>query len=290
MNNLRGILYMILSMLLFTAADIAIKTLGAHFAPGQLFVLAGLGGTLFFGPLLLRNGEPLFDKSFFSPLILFRNFTDVAGTFCVFLSVILIPISTVSAIMQAAPLIATLAAALVLGEKVGWRRWLAISAGLFGALLIVRPGAAGFEPLTLITLLGVILQALRDVATRPASALISSARIGFYGILSLTALGLGMMITSEGLPDWPEPALWPYIVILPTVGSLGYHLLNVSIRLADVSVVVPFRYSRILFGILAGILIFSERPDRLTLIGAAIIVSSGLFVFWREQHKKRRQP
>jgi drug/metabolite transporter (DMT)-like permease len=126
MNNLRGIALMIGAMAMFTIADTCIKTMAQELPRGEILGIAGLSGMVFFAVMLGRGGEHLFDRRFFSRVILMRNSGEVFGTLGIFTALTLIPISTVSAIMQTAPLFATIGAALVLGEAVGWRRWVAI--------------------------------------------------------------------------------------------------------------------------------------------------------------------
>ena len=140
MNNLPGITLMIGAMAMFTLADTSIKTLSWELPRGEILALVGLSGLLFFGWMVVRSGERLFDRNFHSRLMLVRNTGEVIGTLGIFTALTLIPISTVSAIMQTAPLFATIGAALFLGEAVGWRRWVAISVGFAGALMIIRPG------------------------------------------------------------------------------------------------------------------------------------------------------
>jgi len=197
----------------------------------------------------------------------------------------LLPISSVSVIMQAAPLIATAGAALVLGQTVGWRRWSAITVGFIGVMIIIRPGLSGFQPVALITLVGVTAQAVRDLSTRVIAHRLSAIKIGFYGTFMLMTLGVLLMIFVTPMVI-PSLGLVPYILAMMTLGTLGYHMLNLAMRQSDVAVVVPFRYARILFGMLAGILVFGETPDGLTYVGAAIILGSGLYTFARE-HRAR---
>ena len=285
MENLRGILLMIAAMAAFTLADTCIKLVSSEIPVGQVMAFFGLGGTLFFGIWAFFTGQRLFGAEFFMPVLLLRNATEMFGTFCITTSLFLIPLSSVSVIMQAAPLMSTAGAALVLRQAVGWRRWSAIAVGFTGVLIIVRPGMEGFQPAALITLVGVMAQATRDLSTRVIAHRISAVKIGFYGTFMLMVLGLILMIFVTP-PVFPSAHTAPFIVAMMVLGTVGYHMLNLAMRQSDVAVVVPFRYARILFGIIAGILVFSERPDALTYIGAAIILGSGLYTFARERRMR----
>ncbi|MBZ0130016.1 MAG: DMT family transporter [Rhodobacteraceae bacterium] len=287
MQNLRGIALMVAAMAVFTIADICIKQVAGEIPIGQIMFTSGLGGVVIFGIALKLKGIPMFARDLYSPVIMSRNVGEVFGSFGIMYALTLIPLSSVASIMQAAPLVVTMGAALFLREKVGWRRWSAILTGFAGVLLVVRPGFDGFQPAALIAVIGVAGQALRDLSTRVASNRIPSLRIGFYGLLALSLLGLALMIvgTAPVIPSG-NAAIW--LVIFIFVGTLGYHMLNLALQNGDVAAIIPYRYSRILFGITAGVLIFDESVDHFTLIGAAIIVGSGLFVFKRE--RKRRNP
>lgn len=287
MENLRGITLMVASMAIFTLADISIKQVAGEIPIGQIMFTAGFGGVVIFGIVLWIKGIPLFARDLFTRVIILRNLGEVFGSFGIMYALTLMPLSTVSSIMQAAPLVVTMGAALFLRETVGWRRWSAILTGFAGVLLVVRPGFDGFQPAALIAIIGVAGQAMRDLATRAASARIPSLRIGFYGLLALSLLGVGTMLVGRP-PVVPSLNALPWLVLFIIVGTLGYHLLNLALQQGDVAAIIPYRYSRILFGIAAGIVIFNESVDHLTLIGAAIIVGSGLFVFGRE--RKRRNP
>ena len=285
MDNIKGILLMVAAMATFTLADLCIKRVGQDLPTGEILFIMGLGGALVFGIWLLKSGQALFAADFLSPVILLRNLGEIVGTFGIMTAVILIPISSVSAIMQAAPLMVTMGAALFLGATVGWRRWSAIAVGFLGVLIIIRPGMAGFQPESLFAVLGVVGQAARDLSTRAAPKSVSSLRIGFYGVVSLMILGAVLMLVSTP-PVMPERSILPLLILMTGLGTFGYHMLNLSMRLGDVAVVVPFRYSRILFGIIGGMLVFAERPDFWTYFGAAIIILTGLYSFMRE--RKRR--
>lgn len=286
MENLKGILLMVVSMAIFMLSDLCVKQVGTELPRGQIFFLLGLGGALFFALLLRRGGQPVFAADFLQPVIILRNLAEIVGMFGLMTAIILIPISSVSAIMQASPLLVTMGAALFLGEAVGWRRWSAIAIGFGGVLIIIRPGLDGFEPNSLFALLGVAGQALRDLATRGAPNSVPAARMGFYGVLSTGLLGLSMMVFGAP-PVMPSLPLLPIVVLMVVLGSIAYHLLNLSIRLGDVAVVVPFRYSRIVFGMLGGIVVFAERPDFWTYFGALIIVLTGIYSFLRERRLAR---
>ena len=288
MGNLRGILFMVAAMAGFSLADSFIKLVSDRVPTGEILLFLGLGGTLIFGALSLQGGHGLIGRDFVSPLILVKNAGEIIGTFGFVTALALTPLSSASSILQATPLAVTLGAALFLRESVGWRRWSAIAVGFIGVLMIVRPGLAGFQPASLFAVLAVIGLSMRDLATRAAPLGIASIRLGLYGFLALVPTGLVMLAL-----DGPAVALdAPAFLSLSAAAVLdvaGYHALTLAMRAGDVSVVTPFRYVRILFAMLIGIVLFSERPDALTLIGAGVIIGSGLYTLAREHRLARHQ-
>ncbi len=276
---------MVAAMAAFLLVDICIKLVADEVPIGEILFVVGIGGIIFFGGWLALRGEKFSSREFFSKIIIIRNLGEISGTFGIVTAVVLIPLSNVSAIFQATPLMVTLGAALFLNEHVGWRRWSAILIGFLGVLIIIRPGSEGFQAGSLVALIGVAGQAARDVSTRAAPSTISSIRIGLYGVIALSTLGLLMMIFGPE-PVMPTARTLPILLIMMVLGSIGYHALNLAMRAGDVAVIVPFRYVRVLFGVGAGMLFFAERPDIWTYIGAAIIVAAGLYSFMRERKRK----
>ena len=186
----------------------------------------------------------------------------------------------------------TLGAALFLGEPVGWRRWSAIVAGFLGVLLIIRPGLEGFDMRALLAVLGVCGLALRDLATRRIPPATSSFQLSFLAFLSLIPAAIVLGAVSGAPLVWPDPAQWALLAGAVGMGVLAYYAIVGAARVGEVSFVTPFRYSRMLFALIVGYVVFSERPDALMLIGATVIVASGLYTLWRERKHggKRRAP
>lgn len=168
MENLRGIGLMVASMAGFALADMFIKGVSGRIPVGEILLVIGIGGTLIFAISAISRGEAVIARDFFSPVILIKNLGEMIGTFGFVTALALTPISTVSAILQATLLAVTLGAAIFMQEAVGWRRWSAITVGLIGVLIIIRPGLAGFETASLFAVLAVFGLSIRDLATRAA--------------------------------------------------------------------------------------------------------------------------
>jgi drug/metabolite transporter (DMT)-like permease len=283
MDNFRGAVLMVLAMLGFALEDMFIKLLAGAVSVGQILVMLGVGGSVVFGAIVLMQGKALFSRDMLTLPIGLRALGEMVGTMCFVSAIVLTPISSASAILQATPLAVTLGAALFLGEPVGWRRWSAIIVGLCGVLLIVRPGMDSFEVLSLLAVMAVFMLALRDLATRKTPAAISSMQLSFLGFAVVIPAGLILMQFSSSAPSSLTPREWLYFGGALGIGLFAYYAIVAAMRIGEVSFVTPFRYSRLLFALVIGVTIFDESPDSLTLLGAAIIVASGIYTVWRER-------
>ncbi|MDA0962445.1 MAG: DMT family transporter [Proteobacteria bacterium] len=283
MENLRGAALMVLAMLGFAIEDMFIKLLAARLPTWQIIACLGIGAGGFFAVLLRARGEALFPRAAVSPLVLLRNLGELIGTLCFVTALALTPLAQASAILQALPLSVTLGAALFLGEAVGWRRWAAIAVGFVGVLLVIQPGLAGFDANALFAVAAVVGLTLRDLVTRRIPRTMSSFQLSFLAFLTLIpAVGL-LALTTGGAGVMPLPRDWALLAGAVVMGILAYSCIVGAVRLGEVSFVTPFRYSRILFALVLGAVVFGERPDALMVTGAALIVGSGLFTLWRER-------
>ena len=287
MDNLRGALLMILAMAGFAVEDALIKLLSAHWPTGQVIASIGFFGAPVFALWCLMRGLPLVTPRFWHPAIVLRNGSEALGTLLFVTSLTLVPLSLASAILQAAPLLVTLGAALFLGEQVGWRRWSAIGAGLVGVLLILRPGTGDFEPAALLAFAGTCGLAARDVATRRVPADIRSPQLSWLAFVILVPTGLILLTLGNQTPGaLIGPATLPFMATV-AIGVIAYALIVAATRTGDVGFVTPFRYSRLVFSLVLGIVVLGESPDLLTLIGAVIVIGMGLYTFLRERRLAR---
>lgn len=284
--NLRGAGLMVFAMAGFAMEDAILKLMTATLPMGQMIIMLGLSGAAVFAVLTRSRGEPVAPRAVFGRAVLLRNLGEAIGTLGLLTALALVPLSLASAILMALPLLATMGAALFLGEKVGWRRWTAIGVGFCGMLVIVRPWASGFDPAALFAVLGVAGFALRDVATRGVAGTVSSTQLAVWGFLSL--LPAGLLVLPFGMaPRMPGAAEWGMLAAILALGVSAYWAMTTASRIADVSFIAPFRYARIIFALGLGFAAFNERPDTLMLAGSAMIVGSGLYTFFRERALSR---
>ncbi len=281
-DNMRGSVLMVVAMALFALEDMFIKLLSAALPVGQILMVLGTAGALVFGALVRLRREPLFPRAMWSAPVVIRNLGEAIGGVCFVLAISLTPLSSASAILQAAPLAVTLGAALFLGEPVGWRRWSAILVGFFGVMLIVRPGLDGFEPASLLAVVAVLALAARDLATRRVPARLSGYQLSAWAFAAIVPAGAVMLAIGGAAPVMPGAVSLAQLAGALVVGLFAYYALVGAVRTGEVAVVTPFRYTRMLFALGVGITVFGERPDALMLTGAAIIVAAGLFTIWRE--------
>ncbi|MBZ8119245.1 DMT family transporter [Roseovarius sp. LXJ103] len=286
-DNLRGAALMTLAMAGFALEDTFLKILSGTLPIGQIFVMLGSGGAICFACLARLKGQAIFFTGALSRPVLIRNLGELIAAVGWLAAIALTPLSSAAAILQATPLAVTLGAALFMGAEVGWRRWAAILVGFLGVLMIIRPGLSGFEPASLFAVLGVIGLAIRDLATRAVPAHISSLQLSAHAFAIVVPVGALMLLVGGG-GVMPTPLIWVNLAAALFFGVVAYYWIVGAMRVGEVAVVTPFRYTRLIFALLIGVLIFGERPDLMTLLGAGIIIASGLYTFLRERALGRR--
>ncbi|PKG76846.1 EamA family transporter [Shewanella sp. GutCb] len=267
---------MVAAMAAFSIEDMLIKAAAETTSLGLILALFGLGGMLIFILLTYRQGQRVIHPAILSKAVLMRAVCEIVGRFCFALAITLTPLSSASAILQATPLIAMIGAALLFGEQVGVKRWLAVLVGFIGVLMIIRPGLAGFETASLFAVVSTLGFAGRDLATRAAPPVLSNLQLGVYGFFVLIPTGLVMLIY-QNEPLQINGTATIQILGAIVFGVMAYNALTIAMRAGDVSVIAPFRYTRLLFALALGIFVFGESPDLLTLLGSLLIVASGAY-------------
>lgn len=281
-ENQRGSLFMVASMAGFAVEDMFIKSAARAMPVGQVLVLMGLLGVLWFGTLARRAGQPAFPATLRSRTMALRSGFELVGRLFYALALALTPLSVTSAILQATPLVVVAGAALLFGEKVGARRWALTALGFAGVLVILRPGLQGFDALSLLAVVGLLGFAGRDLATRAAPPALSNAQLGVAGFAVLALSGL-VILGFQGGPVLPAALPFAKALGATAFGILGYSYLTRAMRTGEVSVVTPFRYTRLLFALILGVAVFGERPDFATLIGSAMVVICGILILGQKR-------
>jgi drug/metabolite transporter (DMT)-like permease len=286
-DNLRGSLFMVLAMLGFAIEDTFFKaaTGSSGVSPGVGTMIFGAFGTVFFVLYAIWIKEPILRRAYIEAPLLIRSGFEILGRLFFALSLAFVPLATTSAILQAAPLMVTLGAAVVLKEQVGLRRWVAMMIGFSGVLLILRPTPTGFDATVVFAVLGMIGFAGRDLMTRASPPEVSATQLGILGFLMVFIAGVVITIFESAPLAPPTPPALMMLMGTGLAGLVGYSALTKAMRSGEVSVVAPFRYSRLLIALVFAFLIFGERPDALTLVGAALIVGSGVYTLMRSGRK-----
>ena len=285
-DTTRGALYMSLAMAAFTVNDTCMKSVTAEMPLYQAITLRGIVTMIALAIIARqRGGLRLGMARGDARLLGWRTLGEVGGTLTFLTALRHMPLANLSAIMQSLPLAVTLSAAIALHEPVGWRRMAAIAVGFLGVLMIVRPGTEGFDVWSLIALGSVAFVVLRDLTTRRLSSAVPSVTVAFLAATAVTASGVALSPLSGWVAVQPAAA----VLLLAAGGFLivGYLSVVMAMRVGDIATVAPFRYTALIFAIALGWIIFGHLPGPMPLAGAAIIVASGIYTFYRERKRGR---
>ena len=286
-GSMGGIAMMLLGVLLFAVNDTLGKWLVGTYTVGQLLLVRSIAGLCAMAPFIRRAGPHAFLRMPRPALQVLRVVFSTLEGALFFWSLTELPLAEVMTYYMAGPIYVTALSPLLLGERVGWRRWAAVVVGFGGVVLALHPSPGSLSPGAVCALAGSVFYALFLITTRklaevPGTVLMTSQLVSalIFGFALVLAYG------------WASPsALDLALMLLLGVGSLcGNLCVNQSLRMAPATTVVPYQYTLILWGILFGYLFFGEMIGPLTLAGAGIIVASGLFIFLREQQQLRREP
>jgi drug/metabolite transporter (DMT)-like permease len=286
-DNLRGILLMCTSMAAFTINDTFMKSVTQSLPLYQTIGLRGLIAVAGLTLLAFATGAFRFRPNRRDAgLILLRSLADVAATITFLTALLHMPLANLSAILQALPLLITLGAAVVYGDRIGWRRMTAILVGLIGVLIIIRPGTEGFDRWSLLGVASVLCVVVRDLSVRPLQGAVPSALVALGAAVAVSLMGW----TGTLMQGWQSPTGWDLVRVLGAGLFLivGYLSSVMAMRHGDIGLVAPFRYTSLLWAIALGFVVFGNLPDRWTMIGAGIVISAGLFTLWRERQLRRK--
>jgi len=280
-GNLKSIILMIIAMGCFTGADLLIKIASETMPIGQIMILLGIGSSFVFLTLLRMKGEAIRLSPLFNSAVMLRNGGELIAATSMCLALAYVPISTIGAIIQTVPLMITAVAALFLGERVGVRRVLAIGVGFLGALFIVQPGDAHFDAMTGLVFVSAIGMTVRDVGTKLVSDTLSTLLLSFYSCVLFASSGVVLLLYTGGATV-PNANMTVLFLAMVALGSFAVIFMTEAVRLGDMSVVSPFRYTRLLFSLAAGIIILDERVNAMMLFGSALTIGAGFYIWRRE--------
>ena len=283
-NSLKGILCLITAGAILAFTDGLSKFLTDGYPPGQILFFRSVFVFIPIAIMVWRKG------GFRTVLIVDRRGQLMRGLFAVitsFLFMIAIkhmPLADITAIMFATPIIMTALAPYFLGEEVGWRRWTAVIIGFSGILLMIRPSGEALIWPALLALAATFFNSFRDLATRHLSRTEDANGIMICTTACVMLGGFGSLFFAWRAPDLEGLALFALTGVLQ---GIGQYFLVVAFLFGEAVVVAPFRYFALIWATLYGYLMFGDIPGLDTLSGAAIVVGSGLFIFYREARKSR---
>lgn len=274
-----GILWMLFCMAMFVSMDTIAKYLAGKYPVP--FVVWGryTAHAVIVALVLLPRLRPLLRTK--RPAMQFlRSSLLTLATFLMVTALSRIPLADANAILLLAPIVVTALSMPLLGEPVGIRRWSGVAVGFIGAMIIIRPGAALFDPWSFFALGAACCFGLVQLATRslakddgPLTTLIFTASVG-------------ALVSSAVVPgwwQWPETTDWLWIGFIGLLGAMGHFGLIKAMEHASAATVAPFTYTGLLWAIVLGYIVFGDFPDQWTFAGAALIVASGLYIWHRER-------
>ena len=283
--RLTGIGLMLAGICLFSFGDALGKFIVASYSVGQLLLLRACAALVLLAPAIWR-GRHGFLRLERPGLQFARVALSSLEVAAFFLAASYLPLADVITYYLACPIFVTAGSAIFLHEDVGWRRWTAIAVGFCGVLIALQPSAETVTWPALIALCGsgsfaALMLITRSLRSSPDVVLTATQ---FFGTLSL-----GLVLAPFG---WVTPT-WPDLGLFALAGGVSVSALlcvNRSLKLAPASVVVPYQYSMIVWAVLFGYVVFGDMPSIATLVGAAIIIAAGLYIFVREQQLGRVPP
>jgi len=287
-SNVKGILAMLASSVGFIVNDAIVKVITEELPNGQIIFLRGLAATTLLAVLTTatRSWRPL--RVLLAPAMLVRLVAAAFSTLFVVAALRHLPLPTVNAILQVAPLVVTAGAALLLGAHVGWRRWTASLVGFGGVLLIIKPGTGAFGTEILLALACLLASSTRDLTTRFIDHATPSMLVTFAASAMVMLAGLTLLPFETWLV--PSPRASALILVTAACLFVAYYFGVIAMRTGEIPVVAPFRYTSILGALVLGYAIWGHVPDNISLAGMALVVAAGLYLLYRERAVMRSSP
>jgi drug/metabolite transporter (DMT)-like permease len=281
----RGCLLMVLGTLVFAAMHTAIRHATQHLSGVEVAFFRNLFGLFVIAPLLVRYGPALFHTQKLG-LHLLRAVINAVSMVAFFVGLSMTPIARATALAFTAPLFTALFSALFLGEVFRWRRWTAILVGFFGALVILRPGWQAIDTGSLLVVVSSLLWSIAMIDIKVLGRTESSRTIAAYVTVLLIPLTL---VPALWFWQTPSPDMWVWLIFIGVIGTIGQFVITEAIKLADMTVLMPFDFLKLVWAAFLGMIFFAEVPDTLTWVGAAIVFASSFYIVWREAKLRRAQ-
>jgi len=276
---LAGIFMMLIGIFFFALNDALGKWLIATYSVGQLLLVRSVAGLVFLAPFIKREGRKAFTSAPRPWLQLLRPVFSTFEVACFYWALAYMPLADVMTFYLAGPIYVTAVSPLLLGEHVGWRRWVAVIAGFVGVMIALKPSTGSLTPAAMVAIAGSFSFSILMVCTRLVR--------GTSDIVLVTTQTAGALVFGAIAAPFTWVALnlrdTALLVLLGVVAMIAHVCVNRALKLAPASVVVPYQYSMIFWAIIFGYMFFGDIPGLAMLIGAAIIIAAGIYIFIREQ-------
>ena len=283
--NQRGIVAILACMSAYSVNDALVKQILVSHPVGEVIFVRGVMACTIIGALAFGLGHGHQLRAAMDRVLAMRSVYDGLSTFCFIAALSQMPMASVAAVLQIAPLLITVLSVIVYRELVGWRRWIAIAVGFAGALLILKPAPGTFDVFALVAAGAAFFSALREMQTRRIHAGVPTLVIAFWGAIAITFCGALTGLTEQWKPIAADELV--KLLIAAIFVAIAIYLMAAAYRGVDLSVVAPFRYSYLLTSAIAGYLVFAEVPDGWSIAGAVLIAASGLYLLHREAVRRR---
>ncbi len=279
-KNSKGIFLMLIAMASFAVGDTFVKISGSFLSPSQIMFFLISGGLIIFTLIALIKGENLIERRAYSPILLIRYCAEMLGLVAMIMGLTKVPLSVVGTVTQASPILVA-AGAVIFFKEIVSAPLESIIVG-FMACTCIQPGGHSLNYAVLWAVAALVAFSIRDLVTRLTPPDIPSASIATFTMIAAFPFTTAWVFFS-GERFFPPGIDWFVVACMIILGSFGYLLLITSLRIGELSAIMPFRYSRIVFLLILGILVFGERPTLSMLAGSALILISGLYIMWRER-------
>jgi drug/metabolite transporter (DMT)-like permease len=283
--NRRGMICMVLAMALFAANDAGTKFAVKSVPVSEVLVMRGAFALIFLAVILWWRGELRETPKIFDWQVSLRGFAEAMNGVLLISALAMIPLGNVITIIQLVPFIMTIIGAMMLGEKVGWRRWIAVAAGFVGVIFVVKPATGAFDIASLFAVTATFTILLRDMLARSIGTRVPAFVVALASILAGIAVGTAGSI----FQPWQMPDAMTLFSCLASgiCLVLAQYFIVLAYRGTELSAVAPFRYSIVLFAIIYGFIFFREVPDVWSFAGMAIMIVAGLYMLQREAMRSR---
>ncbi len=280
-DNARGIVAVLIASTAFVLNDALVKAVSSEIPSGEIIIVRGALATvmLCIGVIAFGAARPL--AILFSPMMLLRLASAAGATMFIVISLRYLPLATVVTVLQVTPLAVTAGAAIIYGERVGWRRWLAALVGFLGVALIVRPGV-GFGAAGILALATLVFTTMRDLTTRGLHRDIPSIFVAAASAAAITLAGI-LVIPFDA--PWSMPSSWAWALMTLSAACLfvANTFVIMALRTGEISVIAPFRYTQVPLSILLGFGWWGEMPDGIAFLGIGFVLAAGAYTLHRER-------